>query len=120
MNYHLGLREECVRRLGQVSGMEVYEQLNRTLLGTLGLSWHRSISRDGMLNTYEVANSKIAIDAFEITLEHFTSFMSSTSFSVSSLRFLCGERERDKESERERARERERESFKLLLAAKKV
>eukprot|EP00435_Cladocopium_sp_Y103_P038609 s1254_g10.t1 len=30
VNYHLGLREECVRRLGQVSGMEVYEQLNRT------------------------------------------------------------------------------------------
>ena len=59
--------------------------------------------------TYEVANSKIAIDAFEITLEHFMSFMSSTSFSVSSLRFLCGERERDKESERERERERERE-----------
>ena len=59
--------------------------------------------------TYEVANSKIAIDAFEITLEHFMSFMSSTSFSVSSLRFLCGERERDKESERERERARERE-----------
>ena len=31
VNYHLGLREECVRRLGPC-GPEVYEQLNRTYL----------------------------------------------------------------------------------------
>ena len=30
VNYHLGLREECVRRLGIDPGMEVYEHLNRT------------------------------------------------------------------------------------------
>lgn len=32
VNYHLGLREECVRRLGIDPGMEVYEHLNRTWL----------------------------------------------------------------------------------------
>lgn len=31
VNYHLGLREECEKRLG-TGAMEVYEQLNRTWL----------------------------------------------------------------------------------------
>eukprot|EP00440_Ansanella_granifera_P011661 gb/GFBE01012664.1/.p1 GENE.gb/GFBE01012664.1/~~gb/GFBE01012664.1/.p1 ORF type:complete len:510 (+),score=98.51 gb/GFBE01012664.1/:1-1530(+) len=30
LNYHLGLREECMRRLGQSAGVEIFENLNRT------------------------------------------------------------------------------------------